>query len=688
MSTAHFRFSPSILRRLGEELNPHPDQGILELVKNAYDADARNCVVEISAADGSSAAVRVIDDGVGMDEATIRDGWLLLGESAKTIAQPTTRLGRLPVGNKGLGRLAALRMGNLAALVTRPEVAPKDQLKVQLDWEEFDRAKAVEEVPIQIVRSKRAPDAKPGTEIAVRGLRTRIGRMDVKRLARGLLLLADPFGDDPVGFHPRLRAPEFADLEKLVQRRYFDDAEFHLTAILGESGKASASVTDWKGNLLYKASQEELRPRATSKPYSCPAARFDLWVFILERERFMLRSTSVQEIREWLAEFGGVHLYIRGIRVTPYGNPGNDWLDLNLSRVRSPELRPSTNTAIGRIALSDPAERLRQKTDRSGLIEDETFDELRRFATDALDWMARRRKAERERLRVAERTRAPRQVARAKQTTSDVIAKLPPRYRKSASEAFEAYDRSRDQESAALRKEVQLYRTLATAGITAAVFAHESRHPVRLLSQNAKLVERRAKNVLKTKYAALLASPMGRILRQVTALQAFSNLALGMIDHEKRRTGRVDIHDSIKTVLAMFQLYVGERDAVVTPELAPGEPFLRGTRAAIESIVINLLTNSLRAFEEAGTQSRRVIIRTKVVASFLQLSFIDSGPGLQGLSAADIWLPGETTYANGTGLGLAIVRDTIEDLGGNVDAKKQGELGGAQIELQFPILGS
>ena len=40
MSTARIRFSADILRRLGEELNPNLDKGIVELVKNSYDADA------------------------------------------------------------------------------------------------------------------------------------------------------------------------------------------------------------------------------------------------------------------------------------------------------------------------------------------------------------------------------------------------------------------------------------------------------------------------------------------------------------------------------------------------------------------------------------------------------------------------------------------------------------------------
>ena len=48
MTIGNIQFSTDILRRLGEELNPSIDQGILELVKNAYDADARRCLVEIS----------------------------------------------------------------------------------------------------------------------------------------------------------------------------------------------------------------------------------------------------------------------------------------------------------------------------------------------------------------------------------------------------------------------------------------------------------------------------------------------------------------------------------------------------------------------------------------------------------------------------------------------------------------
>ena len=76
-----FRFAPEILRRLGEELIPHPDQGIVELARNSYDADARRCVVEIGDADGG--VIRVADDGDGMTRKDIADGWLVVGRSTK-----------------------------------------------------------------------------------------------------------------------------------------------------------------------------------------------------------------------------------------------------------------------------------------------------------------------------------------------------------------------------------------------------------------------------------------------------------------------------------------------------------------------------------------------------------------------------------------------------------------------------
>ena len=119
-----------------------------------------------------------------------------------------------------------------------------------------------------------------------------------------------------------------------------------------------------------------------------------------------------------------------------------------------------------------------------------------------------------------------------------------------------------------------------------------------------------------------------------------------------------------------------------------GSPYLRGSEAAIESIIINLLTNCLAAFEADGTRERIVRLSTVVSNDRWRLTVEDSGPGIEGIRRADIWLPGRTTRKNGTGLGLTIVRDAVKDLGGDVDALEKGTLGGAAITVELPILGA
>ena len=112
-----------------------------------------------------------------------------------------------------------------------------------------------------------------------------------------------------------------------------------------------------------------------------------------------MKNVNISNVKHWLREFGGIRFYYRGMRVAPYGEQKNDWLEMNLRRVRSPEQRPSTNNSLGYIKLNDTGGVLHQKTDRLGFVEDDAFDELRRFAGDVLDWMAK------ERLRDSEKRR-------------------------------------------------------------------------------------------------------------------------------------------------------------------------------------------------------------------------------------------------------------------------------------------
>jgi C4-dicarboxylate-specific signal transduction histidine kinase len=233
-----------------------------------------------------------------------------------------------------------------------------------------------------------------------------------------------------------------------------------------------------------------------------------------------------------------------------------------------------------------------------------------------------------------------------------------------------------------------LYRTLSTAGITAATFAHESSgNPIKVITLSIRTIERRGKQELGSRYQQILEAPVCAILHATDSLSVLGTATLSLIDHQKRRLGRVSIHDVVKEVLKMFEPFLAGREVSTSTEWADGHPYLRASQAALESIVTNLLNNSLAAFERKSVAKRAIRIRTDLKDTVLVLSVADNGPGIEGIAVADIWLPGETTRPNGTGLGLTIVRDTVRDLGGRVDALSHSDLGGAEILVELPILG-
>ena len=188
----HFKFSPSILSRLGEELIPNPDQGILELVKNSYDADATVCEIELLNTEEIGGSIVISDNGMGMDLETLQSGWLVIGKSEKEGDIDRTPVNnRLRVGSKGLGRLAALRLGSNVELRTCPKSELNTEYAVSVCWNDFDTVDSVEDVSL-------SPTVKQttlghGTTIIISNLKVKIGKLEINRLARGLLLLADPF---------------------------------------------------------------------------------------------------------------------------------------------------------------------------------------------------------------------------------------------------------------------------------------------------------------------------------------------------------------------------------------------------------------------------------------------------------------------------------------------------------------
>jgi signal transduction histidine kinase len=695
----HLRFAPEILRRLGEELVPHPDLGVIELVRNAYDADAPSCCIRLQGVDEPGGKIFVEDDGVGMTIDEMRSGWLLLGRSRKVHADAVTPKGRRTVGEKGLGRLAALRLGRHVRLTTRPLSMPGVEHTLLIDWNDFDEVEAVEDVSLDI--KTRPTSAKQGTEIEITDLTTSFLKEDIDRLARSLLLLIGPFSDlTTFPFRVSLDAPEFLRLEKLISETFFDEHEFRLTAELDADGQASARLIDWRGQTVASGDHHQIgsarggaKNRGAPLAYSTAPATFELWMFNLSAASFDLRSSKHQigEVRQWLRAVGGVHLYHRGLRAHPYGDEGHDWLEMNLRRARSPELRPSTNTSVGRVVVTDEGNSLTAKTDRSGFVENLAFVELRLFCQDVLDWAAQERLRLRERRRDQNKRESRGRVDRAKGEAEKALRSLPPEVREVAEQVTENLTNAFEERVQTLEDEVQLYRTLGTVGTTTAVFAHESSRPLARIEQSAGIIDRRLRVTLEAEYAGDLQKHVNALISSAASLRTFTDLPLGLVSRRKRRPAIVDVNSVVAGLLDIFQPHLTAAGIAVDTQLGESAPKIRASVAAVEAIVANLLANAAYAFTVPTgrrEEERIIIVRTTTTDQLVEISVLDNGPGidLARIHLDDIWLPGKTTREGGTGLGLTIVRDVVSDLDGQIHAKATGELGGAEFSIEMPLV--
>jgi signal transduction histidine kinase len=544
----------------------------------------------------------------------------------------------------------------------------------------------VEDVDIRV--TSRNTKEEPGTTIEIRDLRAKLTRPVVKRLARALVLLSDPF-EHAEGFRPILRVPEFVELEARVAASYFDDVEYRISAALDDQGCASARVLDWRGNVLFSADHAAIASKKRKDaPYITPGATFDLWAYTLSGSSFATKTSSLAEVRDWLDVVGGVHVYQNALRVPPYGDEGNDWLDMNLLRVRSPEVRPSTNTSVGRVVVSDDGSRLVQKTDRSGFIESDEFMELRAFAVDVLNWVASARLQQAEARRGAARKRAEdagRAAANDEQRVRQTLEKADP----TATAAFDRYRRARDRQVDSLREDVLLYRTLGTVGTTSSAFAHESVKPAGRIQQGVKLIRSAGRKAFASKFDEAVGKQLDAIDRAANALLQWAQLPLRLLVRDKRRASSTSIATTIEDVIGLLEPFMADAKITLQKEFDDSDLLVHTAPAALESVIVNLVINSLNALVTAGRETSRVI-QIQLSADddrlFAILRISDSGPGIVEMDLEEIWLPGRSSREQGTGLGLTIVRDSVVDMGGTVEAQARGPLGGATFEVRLPVI--
>ncbi len=136
-----------LINLIGEELISDEPVALVELVKNAYDADASNASVRFEGTDPDHPVRLVVEDnGLGMDLDTVLGAWLEPGTEQKRKALHSPG-GRPYQGAKGIGRFAAARLGDSLLLETRRR-GKSEAVYVLLNWGQFEKSGYLDEIEI------------------------------------------------------------------------------------------------------------------------------------------------------------------------------------------------------------------------------------------------------------------------------------------------------------------------------------------------------------------------------------------------------------------------------------------------------------------------------------------------------------------------------------------------------------
>jgi signal transduction histidine kinase len=401
----HFRPSARLQRFLGRELIADPNVAIIEFVKNSYDAGAAHVLVEF-ALEASPTSLTIADDGVGMTERQFEENWMHPGfsqkerrtrpDKASSHATPAQarEAARVPVGEKGIGRLAAGRLGELLDVFTR-RATNQPWLHVHFCWADFDDMNiALDEVPIRHDHDTPPPltpyqtgtivvisDLAQKWEERIRGRALR-GRRRTKlgRLKQDLEFLVRPLGAQQQDFTIELvsdRIREEGDTGTITPSLAAEEAaygySFRYTARKGRpmirravtrSAEAARDAARAPSEELGQITVDDAIAKQEERPPVLLCGTFE--------GRFLYNPPPAQQrAREIDKSLVGVLLYRDGLLVEPYGMGDDDWLGARARKAQRQDYAAiQPDTLSGYVLISrDGNPALRDQSNRLGLLD-------------------------------------------------------------------------------------------------------------------------------------------------------------------------------------------------------------------------------------------------------------------------------------------------------------------------------
>lgn len=727
------------LIHLGRDSIKDHTTALLELVKNSYDADAKNVEVEIHSKNKD--LIRIADNGFGMTEYELKNNWLRIGFSEKRQSK-TSQFGRRKTGEKGIGRISTDRLGSILEIRTKS----KDHklIGLKLNWDDFDvEGKNISDIKVKLFEPKEIflpkineKEASTGTEILITQQRQPWSKKNIENLYTELSSLTPPF-ESVSDFKINLINDIEPNVSREIDTNFLKTAEIELEVYYDGKDpnivytykdkynkKEVIETVDWRG--LISKSDFEKDTNFTDE-LRCGPVTLKLYFFLREASSIKDTDFKLRDLREFLDNNQGIKIYRDRIVVKPYGFPssqfGYDWLELADRKAQDPagisrgeSYRVTPNQLVGAAFISrDSNISLSDSAAREGLVESEAFYDLKHFVLGSINML------ESYRTKLLPEIKKKSNENKSTESKTESIIKALSGIGDDLSEIKNEIDESRDIDDD-VKEKVQknlnsLSKTtqkvektitellnwnrtlsgLATIGISSAVFGHETEGSITQFKGSTAT----AKLLLKRKIPDLegAISELEKAIKHSRKVAAWGAYALTRVQREKRSKKNINIKKTIDIVIT--ELNPAFEAASIKIDFKSENLVSKTYQMDIETILINLLTNSYTATTQKAGERKIVVAllredfrkSKKVTLPGYTIMVSDSGPGIPKEFSHRVFEPLFSTKISptqgsksiGTGLGLTVVNSIVRDLNGKVTFDKDPILKGARFKVWLPL---
>ncbi|MBV6452635.1 MAG: Sensor histidine kinase RcsC [Anaerolineales bacterium] len=709
ISQTPFSVSARVAMQLGRESISNSIIALLELVKNAYDADAENVIIRFKDIEGLTPSMIIQDDGAGMTLKQITDNWMVIGTNNKAAKKSSDDKQRVFVGEKGLGRLGIDRLSHKAKIQSYSS-SSKDGVEVEIDWGKYDKSpnERLEKIKHDIYKiPKLAPNLftevtepiKKGTRIELTEIKDIWSKNNLQELRNELSLLLSPFGSvNDFSIWLFTGSPNYKELDGRIETSEMAEAaEWTLESKIDDQGNVIHNLKSFTGvEFSYNNSWDKtIKSKEVLEKPRCGPLEFKMYFFDRKNP-----DLTTGEVRKFLSANQGIRIYRDEFRVKPYGDPSGqgDWLNLALRRVQNPKgvTQEGTwvvgyNQVVGAVFLQrERNDALLDQTNREGIVEGLAFYDLRRYALNAVEFFEdhrqkyersqkTRRKIEQTREEAKQNTQeainvtqgTKKELNKLERTIKKVLPKLSKKdatslleQQKLFSASFKNLESTVSQSSA---KQDELIReaeeqeqeyeerkntlgNLASLGILAAAFGHETVGYAKEVIGNINLL----KTDVQKLYPILLQqedhevnAQIDNIDRAARRINTFAAFTLDNVRRDKRKRKDTFINQIIKDVFTALNLEE-IYNIKVNLEFEEDLPKISVFPIDWESVFINLATNSKWAIDNSRNIDSPRLIRVRVEKSetSLLIKFADSGHGIPHHIVDKIFEPGYSTKTN------------------------------------------